>query len=430
MKKHIIVIGGGMAGTAAAYHLRKKGYTVTILEKESRLGGRIYSKSMNGVIVELGAGFLTNIYDNVLRFIRENGLEKQLFVQKSKTGVFLKNTVLSPVKLFLSLSVASKVLFSKLFLTVLLLWFRIDTKNPEKIKAFDTQSVTDIFKKIKNKQVLEYIFQPILTGYCFWTPEQTSQAMLLVFAKFLLRGGRYRLRNGLQQLPETAAKGCNVFFNCEVKKITCKKKQLLIIFKNQDKVQTIKADGIVCATTASAVPRIFSHLSRKQKQFFSSITYSSTVVASQIYTQQTVNDDIAFAFPRKEKRAIATITCARDKRAENPYLYAMKSYLPGEKFINQKDAELEKIVVKDTAFFREKFFSGEQLQVQYVHRWQEAIPVFQPGSMYRLTTLISEIEDPKTAIVFAGDYLTGPCIEWAFISGKLAAERLSKKLNK
>src|SRR5216683_6236780 len=108
MKKHIVIIGGGMAGTSAAYSLKKKGYEVTILEKNNRLGGRIYSVEMGGATVEMGAGFLTDIYYNVLSFLAETGLDKQLFTQRSKSGILRKNTLLSPSSLFMSLSIRSK----------------------------------------------------------------------------------------------------------------------------------------------------------------------------------------------------------------------------------------------------------------------------------------------------------------------------------
>src|SRR5260221_2402815 len=125
MGKHIVIIGGGVAGTSAAYHLKQLGYKVTIVEKNDRLGGRIHSVKMDDVNVELGAAFLTNSYYNVLSFIKEKGLDKQLFSQKSEARVFKKNTFLSPTALFLSLSLQSKVLFLKLLITVLLLWSHI-----------------------------------------------------------------------------------------------------------------------------------------------------------------------------------------------------------------------------------------------------------------------------------------------------------------
>ncbi len=56
----IIVIGGGVAGLAAAHELARRGYRVTLLEAQYRLGGRIHtirSKSWPSP-VELGAEFI------------------------------------------------------------------------------------------------------------------------------------------------------------------------------------------------------------------------------------------------------------------------------------------------------------------------------------------------------------------------------------
>lgn len=43
--KHVIVVGAGMAGLSAAYELAQVGHTVTIIEKQSRVGGRVKTLS-------------------------------------------------------------------------------------------------------------------------------------------------------------------------------------------------------------------------------------------------------------------------------------------------------------------------------------------------------------------------------------------------
>lgn len=53
---HILIIGGGIAGIAAARRLFDHGYTnLTILEAENRIGGRINSVKESGSLFELGA---------------------------------------------------------------------------------------------------------------------------------------------------------------------------------------------------------------------------------------------------------------------------------------------------------------------------------------------------------------------------------------
>lgn len=48
VKKKIIILGAGLAGLSAAWHLQKKGIECSIFEKESEVGGLCRSKKING----------------------------------------------------------------------------------------------------------------------------------------------------------------------------------------------------------------------------------------------------------------------------------------------------------------------------------------------------------------------------------------------
>lgn len=51
----VVIIGGGITGITAASQLFKQGYTnVTILEAESRIGGRIKTQKVDDKYLELG----------------------------------------------------------------------------------------------------------------------------------------------------------------------------------------------------------------------------------------------------------------------------------------------------------------------------------------------------------------------------------------
>ncbi|MFD5411139.1 protoporphyrinogen oxidase [Streptomyces nojiriensis] len=52
---HAVVIGGGIAGLAAAHRLLAEGFRVTLLEAGPRLGGKLYAGELAGARVDLGA---------------------------------------------------------------------------------------------------------------------------------------------------------------------------------------------------------------------------------------------------------------------------------------------------------------------------------------------------------------------------------------
>jgi monoamine oxidase len=70
------VIGAGFAGLAAAAALQAAGVAVTVLEREQRVGGRVWSQTLpGGAIVEMGAEFVTEGYTVLPALASRLGLE-------------------------------------------------------------------------------------------------------------------------------------------------------------------------------------------------------------------------------------------------------------------------------------------------------------------------------------------------------------------
>ena len=57
---NVAIVGGGLAGLVAAYDLTRAGVRTTVIERDSRLGGQIWSTCSNGFLIEHGAeGYAT-----------------------------------------------------------------------------------------------------------------------------------------------------------------------------------------------------------------------------------------------------------------------------------------------------------------------------------------------------------------------------------
>jgi glycine/D-amino acid oxidase-like deaminating enzyme len=79
MRRHVIVIGSGLAGMTAAYELSKTGTDeVTVLEANDRIGGRVRGVVVDGDNYELGGFMIFSWYREIRRLLTENGLVDQL----------------------------------------------------------------------------------------------------------------------------------------------------------------------------------------------------------------------------------------------------------------------------------------------------------------------------------------------------------------
>ena len=74
--EHILVIGAGMSGLAAARELRAHGHTVTVLEGRERIGGRVWTNSELGFPIDLGASWIQGTDGNPLtKLAQQHGVD-------------------------------------------------------------------------------------------------------------------------------------------------------------------------------------------------------------------------------------------------------------------------------------------------------------------------------------------------------------------
>jgi protoporphyrinogen oxidase len=75
----VVVAGGGLAGLVAARHLAESGADVTVFERESRVGGRVRSRRLDGYTLDRGFQVLFSAYPAVRRELDLDALDLRYF---------------------------------------------------------------------------------------------------------------------------------------------------------------------------------------------------------------------------------------------------------------------------------------------------------------------------------------------------------------
>jgi oxygen-dependent protoporphyrinogen oxidase len=94
VQRHVVVVGGGISGLAAAYHLRASGAEVSVLEASAQIGGILRVSDLAGLPVDEGAESLLNRRPEAVELAREIGLGDDIVYPAGVTaGVWSRGAI-------------------------------------------------------------------------------------------------------------------------------------------------------------------------------------------------------------------------------------------------------------------------------------------------------------------------------------------------
>ncbi|WHZ13628.1 MAG: hypothetical protein OJF52_000461 [Nitrospira sp.] len=430
-QRNIIVIGAGVAGLAAARYLASIGINVTVLEKNSYVGGRVRTTTNEKFKMDTGAGFMANFYTHTRDLIQELGLETEVIPIHSAQALFKDGRLHRIWPCLPPVSLRSKLMFWKVVYRLAKHWRELNIHAIEDAYRLDTSSITDYLLQEEHVELLEHFVRPIVHSLLYASPEKTSQAMMFLLLKAGLGMRRFTLRHGMGQFTEALANGLRVVKNGEVRRVEHNSLGgYSVVARIGEEESVLVADGIVCAVPATGVVSLFPWLTEKQVAFFKSISYSSTAVVSLGFRHRPLPhfDGVFFQMGREGKGSLAAVT---SMAAKNPVQVPrghelLQLFAAGptcNALLKEDDSALCYRLIAD--FQRTRLMNDVERHALFyrVDRWPEAIPVFDVGHFGKLKAFADGgIETGH--VVFAGDYIGGPFVEGAITSGLRAAQRL------
>ena len=158
--RRIGIIGGGVAGLAAAYRLLQKGHEVHLLEASPQLGGLVRDFEIGGGRLECFYHHLFTTDTTVVRLIEELGLGDQMVWRESKVGVFYGDRIypfVTPIDLlrFTPVSLIDRIRLG---------WMGLYLRRQKDGSRYERVAVKDWITKFAGRRNYEVVWGPLFRG--------------------------------------------------------------------------------------------------------------------------------------------------------------------------------------------------------------------------------------------------------------------------
>lgn len=466
--KRVAIIGGGISGLAAAFHLEKARaagarLSYVLFESSKRLGGSMHSDRVEGCLVEAGPDSFLTEKPWALTLCKELGIDDQLIGSNDsqrKTYIVVKNRLVAMPD-GLMFMVPTKLVPTAL--TPLFSWgtkvrmARELLRPPRPME--DDETVGELVERHFGTEVVDRLADPLLSGVYggdanklsaravlprFVEMEERygslSRAMLAAHNKMRAMAGKQpprplfsSLEDGMQQMVDAVtARLDHSFFrlSTRVRGIYAENERWRVAL---DMGGSEMFDAVIVATPANVAGALLEGVDRDLADDLLGVTYSSSVTVTLGYHMDQLKHlppGFGFLVPRSEGRRMLACTFVHNKfphraPADKGILRCFLGGARDESVLNLTDdeivdtvrAELKEIVRLDTRPMFDRLY-----------RWRGAMAQYESGHIARVERIEKRVRDIP-GLELAGNAYHGIGVPDCIREGTTAANAVVQTLS-
>ncbi len=183
----VAVVGGGVAGMAAAYRLMQGGHTVRLFEASPYMGGLVRTFDVGGGRLEAFYHHLFSTDTTILKLIDELGLSDRVVWVDSKVGFYYGGRLYDFVTPLDLLRFEPLPLLDRIRLGLMGLWLR----RKEDWSYYETVTAKEWITRYVGRRVYERVWGPLLRGKFGAAEDEVAMAWLWskIHLRFQSRSG-------------------------------------------------------------------------------------------------------------------------------------------------------------------------------------------------------------------------------------------------
>jgi protoporphyrinogen/coproporphyrinogen III oxidase len=436
----VIVIGGGIAGLAAALRLKDRGLEPLVLEAESRVGGRMTSDRIDGFVIDRAVSFLGKRFQRMRALVKRLELGGSVCDDENTVALVEEDGVRKfrahrPDDLVRDkyLSVTAKLASLRFVWDVTRNHWNLAHGRSDRALQLDQQSSAEYFKGLGRggEELFARLFEPTMRSPLGGAAAPVSELALMQVVRNTLGGGLWNLTGGVDQIPEAIARHVRVLTSARVQRVNYSKNAAEVETIISENSQRFSARGVIFALPGCTVPGLCSQLPDWIVGPLRDLNYARMASAHVGLAQTPHASCASYTFATERGDGIQALSlehlrgtgrCPAGKGLISAYF----GERPNFSCTLASDAELQGRASK----LIEQQFPECANKISFIHlvRWTTGIAFFPPGQVTRMVEIRKRLPQWEMSVDFCGDYMDGIASEAALRTGEQAAERLADKM--